>query len=244
MKDAECVDGDVHWRRNLAYSTTTHAGDGFVLVGDAAGFLDPFYSPGIDWLSYTVGSAVHLIGESLRGGPVEDIINRHNRDFRRSYERWFTALYKDKYDYMGEHDLLRLAFLMDLGLYYVGVASQPYRGGVRHLREPVFSTPPSTPFYHLMRTYNRRFARIARERRRRGRLGESNTGRRFFFGGYTFGIGGAGHVVGALVGWLVLELREGWRTWFRAEPVQDSGVDLRLASATVPSAAVPMTTKE
>ena len=44
---------DVHWRKNLAYYSTTFAGDGFVLVGDAAAFMDPFYSPGMDWISFT-----------------------------------------------------------------------------------------------------------------------------------------------------------------------------------------------
>jgi flavin-dependent dehydrogenase len=53
LANAEAEAGDVHWRKNLPYSTTIQAGDGFVLVGDAAGFLDPFYSPGMDWISFT-----------------------------------------------------------------------------------------------------------------------------------------------------------------------------------------------
>jgi flavin-dependent dehydrogenase len=36
MADAQWTDGDVHWRKNLPYYTTTYAGDGFALVGDAA----------------------------------------------------------------------------------------------------------------------------------------------------------------------------------------------------------------
>ena len=39
--------------KNLPYYSTTHAGDGFILVGDAAAFMDPFYSPGMDWISFT-----------------------------------------------------------------------------------------------------------------------------------------------------------------------------------------------
>ena len=52
---------------------------------------------------------------------------------------------------------MRLAFLLDLGLYYFGVASQPFKRGVKGLTEPVFSTPPSTPFFYFMRTYNPAF---------------------------------------------------------------------------------------
>jgi flavin-dependent dehydrogenase len=39
LADAEFDENDVHWRKNLAYYSTTFAGDGFVLVGDAAGFI-------------------------------------------------------------------------------------------------------------------------------------------------------------------------------------------------------------
>ena len=53
LVDAELDENDVHWRKNLAYYSTTFAGDGFVLVGDAAAFMDPFYSPGMDWISFT-----------------------------------------------------------------------------------------------------------------------------------------------------------------------------------------------
>ena len=53
LVDAEFDESDVHWRKNLAYYSTTFAGDGFVLVGDAAAFMDPFYSPGMDWISFT-----------------------------------------------------------------------------------------------------------------------------------------------------------------------------------------------
>ena len=61
---------------------------------------------------------------------------------------------------------MRLAFLMDLGLYYVGVASQPFKRGVVGLTEPgwIPDTPPSVPVFYFMRAYNRRFAQIARAR--------------------------------------------------------------------------------
>ena len=62
LVDARFDEEDVHWRKNLAYYSTTFAGDGFVLVGDAAAFMDPFYSPGMDWISFTTSRAAALIG--------------------------------------------------------------------------------------------------------------------------------------------------------------------------------------
>ena len=215
MSDATWTDGDVHWRKNLPYYSTTFAGDGFALVGDAAGFIDPFYSPGMDWISFTTYCSKELIVAQHRGECVKAKIAMHNRTFSRSYERWFTAIYRDKYEYMAEYDLLRTVFLMDLGLYYMGVASQPFKRGPKALTEPVYSTAPSVPFYHFMRFYNRRFAQIARARRQRNMLGQTNNGHRFLFGGYTFNPNSGRHILKALVLWLKLELTEGWRSWFQ-----------------------------
>lgn len=216
LSDAECIEGDVHLRRNLPYYSTTFAGDGFVLVGDAAAFLDPFYSPGMDWISFTAVAAADLIIAERSGEDVRARIAKHNSDFALSYRRWFEAVYQDKYEYMGDYELMRLAFLLDLGLYYLGVAAQPFKRGLHALRETIFSTRPSTPFFYLMRAYNRRFAAIARARKARGVWGRHNHQRRFLFGGFTFARSSTMPVFKALAGWSWLELREGWRTWFAA----------------------------
>ena len=214
LADASWIEGDVHWRKNLPYYSTTYAGDGFVLVGDAGAFIDPFYSPGMDWVAYTTVAAAELIAAQRRGEAVQPLAERHNRTFVRSYARWFEAVYKDKYEYMGDFELMRLGFLLDLGLYYLGVASQPFRRGYEGFLEPVFTTPPSIPFFKLMSLYARRLAAIARVRRQRGCWGRHNTDERFLFGGYTFSRWSSRHVFRALLGWAALELREGWRSWF------------------------------
>jgi len=138
MRDAQWREGDVHWRKNLPYYSTTFAGDGFALVGDAAGFIDPFYSPGMDWISFTATATSQLILAAKRGEELAPLLAKHNLDFARSYKRWFQAVYQDKYEYMGEFDLMRLAFLLDLGFYIQGVASQPAKRGAKALSEPVF----------------------------------------------------------------------------------------------------------
>ena len=214
LSDATWREGDVHWRKNLPYYSTTFAGDGFVLVGDAAAFIDPFYSPGMDWISFTTYSATQLIIAQQKGENLSAALAKHNRDFSRSYARWFEALYLNKYEYMGEYDLMRLAFLLDLGLYYLGVASQPFKRGNKALTEPVFSTPPSVPFFHFISAYNRRFAQIARSRRLRKAQGSMNDHRRFMFGGYTFAPSSAAPIVKAIASWAWLELTEGRRSWF------------------------------
>lgn len=39
--------GDIRTAKEFSYSTSQHAGDGWVLVGDAFGFIDPVYSSGV-----------------------------------------------------------------------------------------------------------------------------------------------------------------------------------------------------
>lgn len=231
LAHATWVEDDVHWRRPLAGSSRVMAGDGFALVGDAAGFLDPFYSPGMDWLSYTTVRAVELIAAQQTGEAVLPLAGRYDADFRLSYHRWFTALYRDKYEYLGDYELMRLAFLLDVGGYYLGIVRQPYRRGLAAFQEPSFSTRLSAPAWHFIRFYNRRFAALARARRARGVLGRRNTGRRFLFGGFTLSPWSARHLLGALANWAWLELTEGWRTWRAEKPAPAPAPIARTAPA-------------
>lgn len=217
---AEPVEGDVKFRGNLAYSSAVYATPGAVLVGDAAAFLDPFYSPGMDWLSYTVSRATQLLLNALGGADPSERISAFNRDFQRSYERWFDAIYRDKYDWMGDFELLRIGFRLDLALYYAGVVSQPLERGAAALQDPVFSLGPSEVPYRLMRGYNRRLATMARARRRRGVFGRANAGERFLLNGFLPERETGGAILKAVGAWLALELQEGWRTWFRGAAPQ------------------------
>lgn len=207
-------EGDTHFRRNLAYSATTFATDGAVLVGDAAAFIDPLYSPGMDWITFSVSAAVSLIDAGLRGRPVAPLVAKHNADFRQSCDRWFNALYRDKYYYVGDFELMTLAFRLDLGLYYLGIVAQPFKHGHRILDTPPFAHPRSKWPFRLMALYNRRFAAIAQSRRRRGVWGRRNDRRYFAFTSYEFNGRLPVRVLGLLFLWLRLELAEGWRTWF------------------------------
>lgn len=216
LRDAEPVAGDVRWRAQLAYRCDRIADDGVVLVGDAAGFIDPFYSPGMDWLSYTVQRGAELVLAGLAGEPLPARLEAHNADFTRSLDRWFDAVYRDKYSWMGDFELMRIGFRLDLGLYYLGVVSQPVRDGAAAYRNPVFSLPKSRIPYRLMAAYNRRLGRIADDRRRRGTFGRRNDRSRYLLNGYLPDNSTGRPVLEALLSWVGLEIREGWRTWFRS----------------------------
>ena len=114
---------------------------------------------------------------------------------------------------MGEFDLMSLAFTMDLGFYYLGIASQPYKRGLKALLAPPFSEPLSRPFFYFIRAYNRRFAQIARRRRRLKILGHTNRSKRCLIPGFTLKPTDIALLLKALANWLWLELSEGWHSW-------------------------------
>jgi flavin-dependent dehydrogenase len=214
LRGATFQEGDVHFRRNAAYSSTRYAGDGFVLVGDAAAFMDPFYSPGMDWISFSASAAAALVDSCLSGRNVAERVARHNANFTASHDRWFDAIYRDKYYYMGDYELMTLAFRLDLGTYYLGVVRRPFASGNSALEVPAFAPQGGKPAGILMAFYNRRLASIAKSRMERGTWGRRNTGRYFGFISYELNLRLLPRVIGQLAMWLLLEAREGWRTWF------------------------------
>lgn len=217
VEGATPVEDDVHVRKNFAYHSTRLADDGVVLVGDAGAFLDPFYSPGMDWVSFSTTTAVDLLDASFGGEEIGTKIESINERFPHSYKSWFEAIYLDKYFYMGDWELMTLAFRLDLGLYYFGMVSQPFRDGPQALLDPPFAMPIARPAFKLIRLYNRRFAAIARDRMRRGTWGRRNDGRVYPFNSYRLGPILPCRILWALAAWGWLEVREGWRTWFRSD---------------------------
>jgi len=191
----------------------------------------------MDWVAFTASCAVELVSTQVSQQDIAPMIARLNQQFSRSYVRWSNAIYHEKYYYLGEFDLMSTAFLLDLGLYYMGVVNQPFKRGRISFLEPVFSTGPSTPFYLLMRFYTRRLARIAEDRHARGVLGKTNAYRRFLFGGYTLAKSSSRHVLTGLLRWGWLEVTEGWRTWFKARAAATK-------TATMPAVPVPVPSTE
>jgi flavin-dependent dehydrogenase len=169
---------DLRFYSHLAYSTKQYMGRGWGLLGDAAVFLDPYYSPGLDHASFSVDATVEIVGLDAKGEDVAARIAEHNAAFTRSYARFFDAVYRDKYYYMGESDLLSAAFILDTAHYYIFLVTPAYRFMKKFYWMPVLGPKPAFLSYHLMRFYNLRFKAIADGRRRFGTAGERNDGRR------------------------------------------------------------------
>jgi len=178
LVDAEPRLEDLRFYSHLPYATKQYMGRGWALLGDAAAFLDPYYSPGLDHAAFTAEATAEIIGKDAIGEDVTARIAEHNETFVRSYWRFFRAAYKDKYYYMGESDLLSASFLIDTAQYYLFVVMPAYKFLKRFDWMPVLGPKPAFLSYHLMRLYNRRFKTIADARRAAGEAGKRNDGRR------------------------------------------------------------------
>ena len=61
---------DFHVAKEFSYTTRQHAGDGWILVGDAFGFIDPVYSSGV-FLALKSGElAADAIVDGLRNNDL------------------------------------------------------------------------------------------------------------------------------------------------------------------------------
>jgi flavin-dependent dehydrogenase len=182
---AEIIDGatprmeDLRFFGHLPYWSKQYMGEGWALVGDAASFLDPYYSPGLDHAAFSVEATVEMIRRETAGEDIKARVIEHNETFVRSYHRFYKAVYDGKYRYMGEADLLAASFIMDTAQYYIFIVVPAYRFMKKFFWMPVFGPKPSYISYHLMSFYNRRFQALAAARRAAGEAGTRNDHRRY-----------------------------------------------------------------
>jgi len=205
LEGAEPVPDDLHALRNLPYRVTRYCGDGWALVGDAGGFFDPLYSMGLDFAAISATWTSRLVCATLCRRDVAAMVERHNRAFAVGRRRWFEAIYRDKYLYLGDAELMEVALRMDVAGYYFGIVSPPYRDGPAGLAVN-FEPSLSLPFYWMLRFVNRRLARIARHRFALGCFGRANAGRKVYLPGFQLGRSSLKFFPGALTRLFKLEL--------------------------------------
>lgn len=207
FEHAKAAGSDMRAYTHLPYHTETVCGDGWSCVGDAAGFMDPLYSQGLDYCAHTVFASHKLILEALMDKPVAESILRLNQNFRESYRRWYHSIYQDKYHYLGDAELMNAAFLLDLSCYFLGPVRLVYENPETEYALLPYAGPAGAVFARFMRFYNRRLARLAQRRWQAGVFGRCNTGHRFLVK--------AGFVPAP---WPMLKsLGRGIRVWLKAE---------------------------
>src|SRR5207247_8550692 len=181
---AQAIEGDIHAFSALPYWSEKVCGDGWAAVGDATSFIDPLYSPGLDFCSFTSYYVANLLVRGLAGENVSALLDYYNAQYPVTYRRWFESLYQDKYFYMGEADLMSAALLLDVASYYIGLVRPVYRDPEWAFARLPFEGRPGRIAGSMIRFYRRRLVTLAKNRAAAGRLGEVNSGWRELYDGF------------------------------------------------------------
>ena len=202
---AKVIGGDVHAFSMLPYHSEKVCGDGWAIVGDAAGFIDPLYSPGLDFCSYTSYYVADLVARSLRGDDVAERLSHYNHQYPITYRYWFESLFRNKYYYMEDADLMSAALLLDVSSYYIGLVQAVYRDPEREFLNLPFMGVGGKVVRAIMSFYNRRFAAMANRRSTTGYV-KRNAGWRELYDGFVPDRRLGRHISRGLSRWFKCEL--------------------------------------
>jgi flavin-dependent dehydrogenase len=227
FQDAMPVANDAKAYKHLPYYSKQVAGPNWICVGDAAGFMDPLYSQGLDYCSHTVYSAYKIVSASLAGECVKQKIAMQNQTFGESYSRWYHGIYHNKYHYMGDADCMNAAFLMDIAAYFIGPVRLVYEDTDSEFALMPYNGPAGKVFADFMALYNRRLAAIAGKLRANDAFGENNLDQRYYVRKpFDKGTGSLRHMLAGIKIWLKLEWRALWLTGEKVpHPMQEPQVN-------------------
>ena len=91
--------------------------DRWALTGEAGLFLDPFYSPGGDFIAISNTYVTELIAQDQPGGPGPRMASLYERIYFLLYESWLP-LYQGQYALFGDAEVLPLKVLWDYTFYW------------------------------------------------------------------------------------------------------------------------------
>jgi flavin-dependent dehydrogenase len=213
LEHATPAGGDCRSYGHLPYFVDRFIGPGWTCVGDAGGFLDPFYSPGLDQMAFSVHTRVTLMAKALSGVPADEMdkaYEDHNRCYSRFFRYFYESIYRDKYYVMGDYDTMTTAFLLDTGLYYAAAIFPVYRWSHDRLGVPPFYQDGAKVGYYPIRFYNRRLVSIAKRKKALGVYGNHNDGRRPGFVGFSVRSAFLVMIAHGLLRWCKAELANAW----------------------------------
>ncbi len=222
VRGATPIADDCRYYAHLPYFVDKFIGPGWAQVGDAGGFLDPFYSPGLDQMAFSVWTRTRLILEEFGGAAPEKMAKayaEHNRQYDRYFKYFYESIYRDKYYVMGDYDTMTIAFLLDTALYYFAAVMPIYRWSHERLGIPPFFEDGAKIGFYPIRFYNRRLVRIAQRKKALGIYGNHNAGRRPKLVGFSVRSAVVVMLVHGLLRWGKAELANAWTYVVRPRPL-------------------------
>ncbi|WP_183421845.1 tryptophan 7-halogenase [Luteibacter sp. Sphag1AF] len=114
---------DFAFFRHFSYGCSRmYSADRWALTGEAGAFLDPFYSPGSDFIAISNTYICMLVDLDLRGEPLAPYARIYERLFMSFYENTLQ-MYRHQYPLFGDAEVLPIKVIWDYA-YYWGVLCQ------------------------------------------------------------------------------------------------------------------------
>ncbi|NID16282.1 NAD(P)/FAD-dependent oxidoreductase [Luteibacter yeojuensis] len=114
---------DFAFFRNFSYGCSRmFSSDRWALTGEAGAFLDPFYSPGSDFIAIANTYITLLVGIDRRGDRLASYARHYERMFFSFYEGTLK-MYRGQYNLFGDPEVMPVKVIWDYA-YYWGVLCQ------------------------------------------------------------------------------------------------------------------------
>jgi flavin-dependent dehydrogenase len=115
-------------------SSQVFSEDRWFLAGEAAGFIDPLYSPGSDFIAYLNTFGGDLICRDLDGEDIEERLDFFNFFFFQLFDPTITV-YQDHYQLLGNPQVMMAKLLYDNLAYFATLAFLYLHGKMTELED-------------------------------------------------------------------------------------------------------------
>jgi len=119
---------DFMFLRDFSYGCKqVFSADRWALTGEAGMFLDPFYSPGSDFIAISNGYVCDLVEKDLAGKPFASYALIYEQLYRSFYDNMLT-LYQDQYALFGDAQVMPVKVIWDYTFYWSMLAPLYFAG--------------------------------------------------------------------------------------------------------------------
>ncbi len=179
IENARCLDVGSYAR--YAYGTSRYFGadERWAMIGEAAAFSDPFYSPGSDYIAIESDMITDLIARDFAGESDAERAERgelYDAFMKFRYEATML-LYRNQYPALGSYETMRLKWNFDIACYYnlwLDFYMRDYHLEPRKIREQLRR---KEYVLSALRNFSELFQKLVRELEQSGHYHRSNLGR-------------------------------------------------------------------
>lgn len=203
LQNARRVRDDLRVVPQIAWEATRTAGEGWMLLGGAAGMLDDLAGQELDRALFGVEHASWIVAEGLAARPIDRRLNRFDAEARQSADRRLSALVRDRFLVHGDFSLFWPLWSAQVAASHLHAVPPAVRRPDRLLRAPLAGAAGAF-WSTALALVRRRFVALARTRMWTGNYGAYNHGRRRAWHPPS-GLGAWALLVVALLGWWLRE---------------------------------------